>query len=194
MNDIILMRHAETDANKNFIVQGRMDNPLNENGIRQATKTGVYLKENQITFDLVISSPLKRAHTTAQLVTKGMVTKRPIVLDKGLIERNFGDYDGKEINDDYYYLIKRGLVPNMEINEVLEVRVYNALIDICEKYPDRKLLVVTHSHVIKAILIQLIEEFTYGSQLHNCSLNHIVYDQGKLSAIDYNLNPLDHVK
>ncbi|HPJ24082.1 MAG TPA: histidine phosphatase family protein, partial [Bacillota bacterium] len=30
------MRHAQTEANKNFIVQGRMDNPLNEDGFRQA--------------------------------------------------------------------------------------------------------------------------------------------------------------
>lgn len=194
MNDIILMRHAQTEANRNFIVQGRMDNPLNRDGIDQAFKAGIYLKEHNIGFDMVFSSPLKRARLTAELVTKGMMDKHPIVLDKGLIERNFGDYDGKEINDDYYYMIKRGLVPNMEVNEVLEARVCSALIDICKKYPDKRLLIVTHSHVIKAVLTQLVDDFTYSSQLHNCSLNHIIFEQDKLRVIDYNINPLESTK
>jgi broad specificity phosphatase PhoE len=191
MNDIILMRHGQTEANKNFIVQGRMDNPLNEDGIRQAFRTGVYFSENDISFDLVISSPLKRAYTTAKEVNKGMLINRPIVLDKGLIERNFGDYDGKEINDDYYYLIKRGLVANMETNEELEERVCNAITDICKKYPDKRLLVVTHSHVIKAVLTKLVDGFTYRSTLHNCSLNHIVFDGSELRVKYYNFNPLN---
>jgi len=191
MNDIILMRHAQTEANKNFIVQGRMDNPLNEDGIRQAYKTGVYFKENKISFDMVISSPLKRAYITTELVNKGMVLRRPIVLDKGLIERNFGDYDGKEINDDYYWMIKRGLVPNMETNEVLEKRVYDALTDICRKYPNKKLLIVTHSHVIKAVLTKLVPDFTWKSQLHNCSLNHLIFDDKDIKVVDYNINPLE---
>ena len=191
MNDIILMRHGQTNANKNFIVQGRMDNPLNEDGIRQAYRTGQYFLNNDVEFDMVISSPLKRAFATAELVNKGMLMKRPIVLDKGLIERNFGDYDGKEINDDYYYLIKRGLVPNMETNEELENRVCTSLKDICKKYPNKKLLVVTHSHVIKALLTSLIENFTWKDQLYNCSLNHLTFKNGKLEVLDYNKNPLE---
>jgi len=191
MNDIILMRHGQTNANKNFIVQGRMDNPLNEDGIRQAYRTGQYFLNNDVEFDMVISSPLKRAFATAELVNKGMLMKRPIVLDKGLIERNFGDYDGKEINDDYYYLIKRGLVPNMETNEELENRVCTSLKDICKKYPNKKLLVVTHSHVIKALLTRLLDNFTWKDQLYNCSLNHLTFKKGKLEVLDYNKDPLE---
>lgn len=190
MNDIVLMRHAQTNANKNFIVQGRMDNPLNEDGIRQAFRTGQYFAENEVKFDMVISSPLKRAFVTAEQVNKGMMIKRPIVLDKGLIERNFGDYDGKEVNDDYYALINRGLVPNMETNEELVKRVTEAIKDICVKYPNKKLLIVTHSHVIKAILTRLVDGFTWKSPLHNCSLNHLQYDDEKLVVKEYNKNPL----
>jgi uncharacterized phosphatase len=190
MNDIFLMRHAETQANKNFIVQGRMDNPLNTDGESQAIKVGEYFKEHNINFDLIISSPLKRAYRTASLITRGMVLAHPILIDKELIERNFGDYDGKEINDDYYYLIKRGLVPNMETNTVLEGRVFKALKDICDRYEEKRLLIVTHSHVIKAILTKLVPEFTYQSTLYNCSLNHLQYDDGVFKVIDYNLNVL----
>lgn len=194
MNEIILMRHAETQANKNFIVQGRMDNPLNDDGVKQAYQTGLYFAEHDIEFDMVISSPLKRAYKTAEMVNRGMLIKRPIVLDKGVIERNFGDYDGKEINDDYYYLIKRGLVPNMETNDVLEKRVSEALKDICHKYPNKKLLIITHSHVIKAILTMYVEEFTYQTTLYNCSLSTIHCDGETITVKDYNQNPLQDNK
>lgn len=191
MNEIILMRHAQTEANKNFLVQGRMDNPLNEDGIRQAFRTGVYFAEQGIAFDMVISSPLKRAYATAEQVNKGMLLHRPVVLDKGLIERNFGDYDGKEINDDYYYMIKRGLVPNQETNAELEKRVCDALLDICHKYPNKKLLIVTHSHVIKALLTKYVDGFGYESLLYNCSLSKIECDGKELKVLDYNINPLE---
>ncbi len=191
MNELILMRHAQTEANRNYIVQGRMDNPLNEEGMKQAYDAGLYFAKKEIEFDMVISSPLKRAYTTAELVNRGMLHKRPVVLDKGLIERNFGDYDGKEINDDYYYLIKRGLVPNMESNQDLEKRVCDALRDICMKYPEKKLLIVTHSHVIKAVLVKHIEKFTYADSLYNCSLSTVLFDGENLSVKEYNINPLE---
>jgi len=194
MNEIFLMRHAETEANKNFIVQGRMDNPLNEDGEFQAIRAGEYFKANNINFDLVISSPLKRAYKTASLIIKGMVFSHPIMIDKELIERNFGDYDGKEINDDYYWLLKRGLVPHMETNAVLEDRVFNGLKDICERFPDRKILVVTHSHVIKAVLTKLVPDFTYQSMLYNCSLNHLEFYDGVFKVLDYNKNILEFMK
>jgi len=168
-----------------------MDNPLNEDGFRQALRTGVYFTEHKIDFDMVISSPLKRAYVTAEQVNKGMHNHRPVVMDKGLIERNFGDYDGKEINDDYYYMIKRGLVPNQETNEELETRVCDALVDICKRYPNKKLLIVTHSHVIKSVLSRYIKDFTYESLLYNCSLSKLIYDKGTLKVLEYNINPLE---
>ncbi len=194
MTELYLLRHAETNANKNFIVQGRMDNPINDKGIEQAIQTGKFLKSQKIDFDLVISSPLKRAYKTAQLVNRGMLLSRPIIIDKNLIERNFGDYDGKAITDDYYELTRKGLIPHMETDEQLETRVVDALKIIAEKYPDKRLLIVTHSHVIKALLNKLLNDFTYMSYLHNCSINKIMYHNGDFEVIDYNINPIKKTK
>ncbi|MGE4378767.1 MAG: histidine phosphatase family protein [Candidatus Izemoplasmatales bacterium] len=188
MTEIYLLRHAETDANKNFIVQGRMDNPINETGIKQALDTGKYLKSLDLNFDLVISSPLKRAYKTATLI---MVIARPIIIDKNLIERNFGDYDGRKISDDYYDLQRNGMIPNMETDNVLEERVVNTLTDIANKYPNKRLLIITHSHVIKALLHKFVQGFTYMDPLYNCSLNKIQYIDGKFNIIEYNINPLE---
>jgi len=191
MTEIYLLRHAETDANKNFIVQGRMDNPINETGIKQALDTGKYLKSLDLNFDLVISSPLKRAYKTATLINHGMVIARPIIIDKNLIERNFGDYDGRKISDDYYDLQRNGMIPNMETDNVLEERVVNTLTDIANKYPNKRLLIITHSHVIKALLHKFVQDFTYMDPLYNCSLNKIQYIDGKFNIIEYNINPLE---
>ncbi len=194
MTEMYLLRHAETNANKNFIVQGRMDNPINDKGIEQAIQTGKFLKSQKITFDLVISSPLKRAYRTAQLVNRGMLLSRPIIIDRNLIERNFGDYDGKAITDDYYELTRKGLIPHMETDEQLETRVVEALKIIAEKYPNKRLLIVTHSHVIKALLNRFLDDFTYMNFLHNCSINKIKYQDGNFEIIEYNINPIIKTK
>jgi uncharacterized phosphatase len=190
MTELYLLRHGETNANKNFIVQGRMDNPLNDKGIEQAFQTGVFLKSQNIKFDLVISSPLKRAYKTALLVNRGMLLCRPIILDRNLIERNFGDFDGKAITDDYYELTRKGQIPHMETDEQLEERVIDALKSIAESHPDKRLLIVTHSHVIKALLNKFVKDFTYSNYLHNCSINKIKYHNGEFEVLDYNLDPL----
>ncbi len=190
MNELILIRHAETDANRNYVVQGRFDNPLNAYGIHQAKETGLFLARNHEKFDLVFSSPLKRAFLTAKLILQGMNTSKPIHVHQNLIERNFGDYDGQKITDEYADLIKHGNIPNMEKNHDLEVRVLDTLREICEKYPGKRILIVTHSHVIKALLVRLVPSFNYASYLANCSVNYINYDEGEFSVVKYNINPL----
>ncbi|MFA7075534.1 MAG: histidine phosphatase family protein [Candidatus Izemoplasmatales bacterium] len=194
MTEIYLLRHAETDANKNYIVQGRMDNPINQTGINQAVNTGKFLKKLNINFDLVISSPLKRAYKTASLINHGMLHSHPIIIDRNLIERNFGDYDGKKITDDYYDLTRNGLIPNMETDEELESRVVKTLTEIAKKYENKRLLIVTHSHVIKALLNKYVEDFTYMNYLHNCSLNRIIFENGVFNIMEYNINPLEKIE
>ncbi len=191
MNEIYLVRHGETDANRNYIVQGRMDNPLNEYGKTQAFDTGIYFAKNHIQVDLVLSSPLKRAFETARIMKQAMKSSKPIIVHHDLIERNFGDYDGQKITDEYADLIKHGSIPNMEQNLDLEKRIVNALKDICRQYPNRKLLIVTHSHVIKALLVHLVPDFTYTSYLFNCSINHVLYKNRKFTTIKHNINPFE---
>jgi len=189
MNELILIRHAETDANRNYVVQGRFDNPLNEYGIKQALETGMFLRSRNEKFDLVFSSPLKRAFNTAKLLMQGMQKTKPIIVHQNLIERNFGDYDGQKITDEYADLIRKGNIPNMEQNGDLELRVFNTLREICEKYPNKRILIVTHSHVIKAILVRLVPGFNYASYLANCSVNYINYNNGEFSVVKYNISP-----
>ncbi|MBN2504736.1 MAG: histidine phosphatase family protein [Bacilli bacterium] len=191
MNELILVRHGETDQNRDFIVQGRIDNPLNDTGITQAKKTGAYLKAKNTNFDLVFSSPLIRAVDTAKLIAEVMDFSQSVIIDKNFIERNFGDFDGHKITSEYAAMIKEESIPNMEKHQDLERRVFEALKSVCQTYPDKRILIVTHSHVIKALLVRLVPEFTYTSYLANCSVNYLHYSQGDFSVLKYNVNPLN---
>lgn len=90
---LYIARHGQTDWNTKHKAQGRTDIPLNETGIKQAEALRDNIKD--IKFTAVYASPLKRAAETARIATDG---KYDIVYDDRLMERSFGDYEGKEIN------------------------------------------------------------------------------------------------
>ena len=50
---VYILRHGQTDKNKEKVLQGRSDLPLNEEGRRQAEETGIYFRQNGIAFDRV---------------------------------------------------------------------------------------------------------------------------------------------
>ena len=63
-----IIRHGQTDWNKNGKIQGSTDIELNETGIKQAEE--VIPTFNEHNFDLIISSTLKRAMKTAQIINR----------------------------------------------------------------------------------------------------------------------------
>ena len=65
---IYFVRHGQTNVNNLKKIQGRCDNLLNDTGRKQAKQTGLFLKNNNITFDLIYSSPLTRAYETACII------------------------------------------------------------------------------------------------------------------------------
>ena len=90
---VYIVRHGQTDWNVQHKAQGRSDIPLNETGRRQAEELRDKIKD--IKFDAVYASPLKRARETAEIATDG---EYKIVFDDRLMERSFGDFEGKEIS------------------------------------------------------------------------------------------------
>jgi broad specificity phosphatase PhoE len=63
--EICIIRHGETDWNKEKRLQGRENIPLNEEGINQIKNTIEYLKKYK--WDIIITSPLSRAKQSAEL-------------------------------------------------------------------------------------------------------------------------------
>ena len=101
---LYIMRHGETDSNRAKRLQGRVDNPLNDNGIRLAREVGERLAD--IKFSLWISSPLKRAVETGEAVlsqnrASGTV---PFERDERIVEISFGSWEGLGCGRDNFEL------------------------------------------------------------------------------------------
>ena len=139
---IYIVRHGQTDYNKEGRYGGRIDSDLNEEGIREAN----LLKEelSNISFDLVFCSPLTRTHHTAKIITN-----HDIIFDERLLERDNGKLDGMLKKD-----VPKDIDFNSEDNPYgiesikhFRNRVDSFLNDITSKYPDKNILVVTHAGV-----------------------------------------------
>ena len=86
---LILVRHGRTAANAAGLLQGRIDQPLDEVGERQAVAVASFVREalgGRI--DRLVSSPLQRARQTAAAF--GM----PVEVDERWIELAYGEYEG----------------------------------------------------------------------------------------------------
>lgn len=87
---IILIRHGETDYNKERRMQGWLDIPLNKAGRDQAKVAAVKLRGTK--FDAIYSSDLIRAHETAKIIVKTL--KHKINTTEALRERDMGIFSG----------------------------------------------------------------------------------------------------
>ncbi len=89
MNKIYVVRHGETDWNKNGICQGKTNISLNENGIAQAKVLKDKINVNLI--DICYVSPLNRTIETAKIITNN---KLDLIIDDRIVERGFGTLEG----------------------------------------------------------------------------------------------------
>jgi broad specificity phosphatase PhoE len=89
------LRHGETDWNRDGLMQGWVDIPLNETGRAQA-RDAVPLLE-ALPVGLIVASPLARAHETALIINETL--KKPLLLEPGLRERHFGALEGTRWHD-----------------------------------------------------------------------------------------------
>lgn len=144
---IYLIRHGETEWNVIGRIQGNRDIPLNDNGRRQALETKKEL--DNIPIDLIISSPLKRTKETAEIINKDR--NIPIIFDKRIAERDFGEFEGKYVKDieghyfwDYY--LNEQFIEAECIKDFFN-RVYGFLDDITVKYKGKNILIVSHGGV-----------------------------------------------
>lgn len=188
MTEICLVRHGQTDWNFNNIIQGREDIPLNEIGKQQAKDSAVFLSNEK--WDKIITSPLKRAKETAEAIAE-FTKVDEIIEDERFLEREFGVASGKQISE-YGEKIYCNDVEGIETNELLISRAFNALKEIAENHSEKRIVIVAHSHTIKAILHAINpEKVTFRTSLKNACANYIEYKNSKWNIIDFNIS--DHI-
>ncbi|MBA3452716.1 MAG: histidine phosphatase family protein [Deltaproteobacteria bacterium] len=93
--NVLLVRHGETNWNREGRYQGRTDIPLSADGEAQVRALGLRLAH--IPIARAISSPLSRARRTAEAILTGRTT--PLELDEGLLEISHGEWEGQLASD-----------------------------------------------------------------------------------------------
>lgn len=197
---IFLVRHGETDWNRQGRFQGQIDVPLNPTGQAQGEQVAAFLKD--VSFHQAISSPMLRPKATAEAILAHH-PQVPLKLIPAFAEISHGDWEGKlepEVESLYPGELHRWRqtpavvqMPNGEnLQQVWEraIAAWEQLIDELrqssamlhrggDRGPDQ-VLVVAHDAINKLILCQVvglgIEQFWHFKQ-----------GNGGVSIIDYPL-------
>lgn len=175
LTEICLVRHGQTDWNRDERIQGRENIPLNETGRRQAEESAAFLAQEE--WDVLIASPLSRAVETAEIIGRA-VGLTVHATDDRLVEREFGFASGKPVASIYEAVQANDAerVPGLEKEEEIQERVFAAIEEIVAKHAGKRLLIVCHSHTIKAALSSIDDSFSYRTPLKNACANYIRHD------------------
>lgn len=197
MVNLIIVRHGQTNSNKNELIMGQNSTSLNDLGVNQAKKLAIELKRHY-NFKNIFSSDLKRAVQTFHEIKMEFPNIKPIFLE-GLRERNIGkEFEGKHYSefdkmvtsDSGDYLIDKSSI-NGESASVFYNRVKKTLSSILGEISNLdkndNILIVSHGGTIRQLLAYLfIERSIYtpnNSYTHfpidvrNCSITAIAYNE-----------------
>lgn len=159
MTKLYIVRHGQSQANANGILQGsKVDTPLTQTGIKQAFATKEALSD--VSFSKVVASPLLRAAQTATIIAGA---DRTITFDPRLVEYDYGNWDGMLEADVWakfpqYFDAKHNLLPNSwetsggNTYDEVKAKIAALFGDLVAKYPDEAVLVVSHGFTIKLML------------------------------------------
>lgn len=178
---LYLVRHGQTDWNIKKQSQGVADIELNSTGVAQAEELAEKIQRRGLKFDFVFSSPLRRAKKTAEIITGG---RTDIIYDDRLVERDYGDLEGKIVDWDNLGADDLSVRQNTDIYGIEPIRSVFArsksfLDDLEMKHgPNDTVLVVAHGTLLKAMHYNLVgyDEDTdlRGFHMGNCEL--VEYD------------------
>ena len=182
---IILVRHGETDANKQGRFQGASDARLNDTGLSQAAALGRRLASEKL--EAVYCSPQTRAIQTATPIAEALGL--PIETLDGLRELDIGELDGLQANDlreRYSHILDQWrtdvgalTMPGGESIVGLQQRTWQAILKIRESHEeDITVAAVSHNFAIQSILIKAL-----GMNLRN--FQRIRQDLAAISEVDF---------
>lgn len=200
---LYLIRHGETAWNKERRFQGQMDIPLSQHGIEQAITLGKHMRD--IPLDVIYSSPLKRAHQTAQHIHHHHPSI-PFHTHESLKERSYGTLEGKLLEDiivlypsltfEQSWLYATVKAPEGESLMDVKSRAEKIIATILREHKGKHIAIVSHGITIRVMIhiitnIPLIETGTYS--FSNTAITIIEYDEKEGGTLHV-LNHTKHLK
>ena len=193
---ILAIRHGETAWNVDTRLQGHLDIPLNDVGLRQAQHLAQALAQRD-PIDAIYASDLSRAHTTAQTIaqTVGLNVNTHV----GLRERHFGALQGRtfaevevELPEHAWHWRKRtpDWVPpeGGESLHTLHERIVNTVNEVAARHPGQQIVMVAHGGVLDilyraATRLDLQAPRTWA--LTNTAVNRLLWSPQGLSLVGW---------
>lgn len=161
--EFVFVRHGQTHANSQNILQGQSESELDQTGRRQARLLALRLHQ-QAPFDFIYSSDLKRAYDTARYICRK--TGGEIIRSPELREWNFGELQGRERDellrkhpDIMRSLYKTGDavdIPGGESRDEMEQRCQGFIETLARRHAGKRLLLVTHGGTLRAIFRRVV--------------------------------------
>lgn len=183
---LTLVRHGETEWNRQRRIQGSTDIPLNDTGRAQASMAADLLRRRA--WDAVYTSPLARAAETAEVIARELGLPTPTSVPQ-LVERHYGEAEGLSDTELAARYPKGARVPGRESREELTSRVMPALTGIAEAHVGEAVVVVSHGGVIRAVLGAVDPAGQHG-RISNASIHTFEYapEGWRLIAFDDRLD------
>ena len=160
-------RHGQTIWNAQNRICGRTDVDLTEKGIQQAKILAAAVEKCAV--DVILSSPLKRARDTSQIV------------EDRLTEQDYGIYEGVDGKNPAFLENKRQFAyryPQGESMMLAACRVYGLLDQVKERYKDRNVLIISHGGVCRIIR-------TYFMDMTNEEFFRYTLGNGKIEEYEW---------
>lgn len=196
------LRHAETDYNKNGIIQGGgVDSDLNDTGREQSRKLHEYY--SQVSFDQIFTSAQKRTQQTISHFVNGV----PPTQLSDFNEMNWGVLEGLKATPEMHqkYLDINDSWAAGNIGDRMEggespaecwQRLQNGLKIVCDRRQEGNVLVCMHGRVLRILLAEVLG---YGMQYmgrfphSNTGMNILVLHSNGKWSVD-RLNDLRHLQ
>ena len=160
---LLLIRHGETESNRQGLALGRADVPLNETGIQQAQALARRLATEPTA--AVYSSPLGRTLRTAEQIAA--VHQLGVTVEPGLIEMDIGEIEGltfPAIRESHPGLLERWTgdkgpehpMPGGEALVDVAARAWETLTRLGSRHREATVVAVTHNFVILSLISRVM--------------------------------------
>jgi probable phosphoglycerate mutase len=152
MQKLYFLRHGES-ADNVARVWSHAHAALTENGRAQAMMAGQAAKAKGLTFDVILASPLPRAHETAKIFAEQLRHEKAIEPFEMLVERDWGALTGKSGASLFGHpYVRRDLeyVPHIETNDAVHDRAARTLAYLRSR-PEDTILIVSHGSFGRAL-------------------------------------------
>ena len=169
---LYVTRHGQTEWSLQKIVCGSTDCDLTEAGFKQAAALAEQVKGLGIR--RVVSSPLKRAHQTAEVVASALGL--PVEIDERLREQSYGGYENGSRQDPVFLEAKAQFPGRLKGGESwfrVAQRIFNFLDALAAQQGDEPVLLVAHGGVcklIRAYFEEMSNQEFIDFEMGNCEL------------------------